>query len=136
MAKELGIFTRFKLADLNITSDKILDSRGSIGLMEKLLKYSRHRDAFNQLSQLLEKNKKWIILRGGYWKVLLIYSVQVIGKRLGKRSVSEKELITLFKDKLSVNEIARNLLLQLHLDMETVQKATTLSKKTKLHDKK
>jgi hypothetical protein len=50
IAETLGIFTRFKLSDLNSTSDKILDSRGSIGLMERLLKYSRHRDAFNQLS--------------------------------------------------------------------------------------
>jgi predicted transposase/invertase (TIGR01784 family) len=104
MAEKLGIFTKFKLSDLNITSDKTLGSHGSIGLMERLLKYSRHRDAYNQLEQLLEENKERIILRGDYWKVLLIYSVQVIGKVLGKRDISEKEIVTLFKEKLSVND--------------------------------
>jgi hypothetical protein len=61
MAEKLGIFTSFKLTDLNITSEKALKSHGNIGLMERL-KYSRHRDAYNQLEQILEENKEWIIL--------------------------------------------------------------------------
>lgn len=100
MARSLGIFTRFNLGDLNSVSNKTLESHGSINLMEKLLKYSRHRDAFNVLVEELEKNKGWLLLQGNYWKTILIYSIHVIGKK----GNSEKKIVSLFKDVLSKNE--------------------------------
>jgi predicted transposase/invertase (TIGR01784 family) len=100
MAESLGIFTKFHLGDLNTIPDKTLATHGSINLMEKLLKYSRHRDAFNILAQELEKSKSWLLLQGNYWKTILVYSSHVIGRK----GNSEKKLVNLFKDVLSKNE--------------------------------
>ena len=100
IARSLGIFTRFHLGDLNSIPDKTLESHGSINLMEKLLKYSRRRDAFNILTEELERNRSWLLTRENYWKVILIYSTHVIGKK----GNSEKKLVNLFKDVLSKNE--------------------------------
>ncbi len=79
MAKRLGLFTQFNLVDLNSINNQTLESHGSINLMEKLLKYSRHRDAFNVLAEELARSRGWLLLRGDYWKTILIYCFHVIG---------------------------------------------------------
>jgi predicted transposase/invertase (TIGR01784 family) len=99
-AKALEMFTKFYLADLNSTPNQVLEGHGSISLMEKLLKYSRHRDAFNVLAKELEHSKGWLVVRGNYWKTVLVYSSYVIAK--GEKS--EKDLVSLFKEVLSKNE--------------------------------
>ena len=99
-AKALEMFTKFHLADLNSTPNQVLERHGSIGLMEKLLKYSRHRDIFNVIEKELKRSKGWLVVRGDYWKAILIYSSYVIGKE----EKSEKDLVSLFKEVLSKNE--------------------------------
>jgi predicted transposase/invertase (TIGR01784 family) len=88
------------MPNLKSISNQTLESHGSINLMEKLLKYSRHRDAFNVLVEELERSKGWLLLQGNYWKTILIYATHVIGKK----GNSEKKLVNLFKDTLSKNE--------------------------------
>jgi hypothetical protein len=100
IARSLGIFDKFYLADLNGTPNEVIESNVSINLMEKLLKYSRHRDAFNVLEKELKRSKGYLILKGNYWKIILIYSIYVIAK--GEKS--EKDLVNLFKEVLSKNE--------------------------------
>jgi predicted transposase/invertase (TIGR01784 family) len=67
LAEKLGIFTQFYLKDYNRISDEQIEQHGSISTMEKLLKYSRGRDAFNELAKELERNGAVILLRRGYW---------------------------------------------------------------------
>jgi predicted transposase/invertase (TIGR01784 family) len=101
LAEKLGIFTKFHLVDLNSIPNKILEGHKQIHLMEKLLKYSRHRDAFNVLKEELAIADIDMLLEGDYWKVLVIYTSQVIGKMEG---ISEEEFVSLFKEKLNKTE--------------------------------
>lgn len=154
-AEKLGMFTRFHLVDLNNIPDKTLEEHGSTGLMAKLLKYSRRRDAFKVLAEELERSKEMVLIQGDYWKTILIYALHVI-ERKGN---SEEKIVTLFREVLSKNQEeimttiaqviekrgeqrgmergmqARNLaiaknMLKLSLDVKLIQEATGLSKQT------
>lgn len=48
LAQELGIFTQFHLIDLTITAADKLQAHASLGLLERILKYSRDRDCSEQ----------------------------------------------------------------------------------------
>lgn len=152
IAENLGIFSKFHLVDLNTIPDKILEEHKHIHLMEKLLKYSRHRDAFNLLKEELERADIHVLLEGEYWKTVLIYFAHVIGSE----GNSEEKVVTLFKEVLSKDKeeimttiaqviekrgmekgiqqgmqarelaIAKNML-KLNLDVKLIQEATGLS---------
>jgi recombination-promoting nuclease RpnB len=101
LAEKIGIFTQFYLKDYNHISDEQIEQHGSISTMEKLLKYSRSRDAFKELAKELERSGSVILLRRGYWQKIFIYAINVIAKN---DKNSEKTLVDLFKDKLNIEE--------------------------------
>lgn len=101
LAEKLGVFKQFYLKDYNSISDEQIEQHGSISTMEKLLKYSRSRDAFSELAKELERNGAIVLLRRGYWQKIFIYAVNVIAKH---DKGSEKTLVNLFKDKLNIKE--------------------------------
>ncbi|MEM7383274.1 MAG: Rpn family recombination-promoting nuclease/putative transposase [Bacteroidota bacterium] len=55
LAEALGAFSQFHLIDLGQQSDKELESHKVIGLMEKLMKYSRDRQLFGVLEAELDR---------------------------------------------------------------------------------
>ena len=72
--------------------------------MEKLLKYSRHENAFNILVKELEEEDIITILQANeYWKQCYSYILHVVAKK-DKSGESTKQLITLFKEKLNLTE--------------------------------
>ena len=104
LAKKIGIFTTIHLKDYNRIPDTELDKHKSIRLMEKLLKYSRHENAFNILVKELEEEDIITILQANeYWKQCYSYILHVVAKK-DKSGESTKQLITLFKEKLNLTE--------------------------------
>ncbi len=105
LAQEIGMFTKFHIVNLGSLSDQELEQHGSIGLMEKMLKYSRERDLFEVLVQELERARAWLLgidmdsppLGEDYWKTLLVYIANV----LDPSQHSEEKLINLFVEKLT-----------------------------------
>ena len=72
LAQELGIFQNFHQIDLPIQDDAQLEQHASLGLMERILKYSRERDFFNTLPSLLKEYKASLLslacpLDHDYW---------------------------------------------------------------------
>ena len=112
LAEEIGIFTNIHLKDYNLMSDTEIEKHGSIQLMEKLLKYSRHRDALNILMRELEDADITILCYKEYWKQIFIYIHNVVvSKDDGKES--HRDLVNLFKKKLMLNQLEVK-------DMETI----------------
>ena len=104
LAEKIGIFTTIHLKDYNQIPDTELDKHKNIRLMEKLLKYSRHENAFNILVKELEEEDIITILQANeYWKQCYSYILHVVAKK-DKSGESTKQLITLFKEKLNLTE--------------------------------
>lgn len=105
LAKALGTFSQFDLVDLGQKADKRLEQHKHIGLMEKLLKYSRDRSFFKVLSEELDRvgdqlfgvGKDAHPLGTDYWQVVLVYTLSMLDARYN----SEEEVVNLFIEKLT-----------------------------------
>lgn len=80
LAEALRIFQNFHLIDLTIQDDAQLQQHASLGLMERILKYSRERDFFNTLSSLLKEYKASLLslespLGHDYWYAIYLVAV-------------------------------------------------------------
>ncbi len=115
LAEAIGIFTRIHLKDYNQTPDTELNKHKNIRLMEKLLKYSRHANAFNILTKELEAEDNVNMLRKSqYWQQVFSYTTHVVAAKdasgeskqrlINLFGESKQKLINLFKEKLKLTQ--------------------------------
>ena len=105
LAKTLDAFSKFDMVNLGQKEDKWLDKHEYIGLMEKLLKYSRDEKFFEVLSKELDRvgdqlfgvGKDAHPLGKDYWQVVLVYAISMIDAHCN----SEQEVVNLFIEKLT-----------------------------------
>ena len=108
LAKELDMFTKFQVLNLSNTPDIELESYGTMGLSEKLFKYTREKVFFEVLGQELERCRKWILGEGmpiaplgaNYWESIFYYAINV----LDPEEYSQENVISLFKEALCINK--------------------------------
>lgn len=119
LAPEMDIFVRFRLLNLSTSPDTMLESHGSFGLLEKLLKYSKEDNLFQIAGYELERCRDWILgnnmavapLGVDYWQSIFYY----LSNLLDPAHVSEEDLLNLFEEKLFINkeEIMRTIARQI-----------------------
>ena len=83
LAQELGSFDRFHLIDLTVIEPEVMQQHGSLALLEQILKYSRDRDFFNLLKELLETYKDTLLslespLGSDYWHAVYLVAQRIL----------------------------------------------------------
>ena len=105
LAQDLGVFDRFHLIDLTVMEPEAMQQHGTLALMEQVLKYSRERDFFNLLKELLETYKDSLLslespLGSDYWHAVYLVA-QRIFKTLG---YGEEAAADLFSKSLNLSK--------------------------------
>jgi predicted transposase/invertase (TIGR01784 family) len=104
VAQKLGLSAQFHLIDITASQGSVLESHGTVSLLEKLFKYRKEKVCYEVLEKELDRCREWILgtqesvalLGEDYWEAIFYYASNI----LDPAYVSEEKLVNLFIEKL------------------------------------